>query len=603
MTLILGRFFDGETNRCCEHEQEGFDQIVGLPDDVTPTCGSDFCGSGTNLADFRGAVPASGGGFGAGWLSAPAYLDRRHVEWRTTPAEAVRDTVFTWIGGSQVRPYRPSFPYATATLHVDGVARLRFPLGWINPYSVVVDGFVFMFEPRRFQSLVEAPHRNWDAHGVSGFYRLQVPAKFLTPGKPVTLRVSIDDAPKNCESFFYLSPRRDALRVNLTTLRNEVARLQTDLVQLRASHEMLYAHLYPELFPNRIRGQRVIVHQDPLLHYHPATITVLRDGEVIITAREGFDHLSPDGRIVLFRSRDGGVTWGGKELLYDMGNSDHRCAPIFELPNGDWLTTDYRAGSEYNDQGVWDIEHMTGPTLWGGWSTDHGKTWSFTDEPMTVPGMHPYAEVERHMIQLPSGRLLVTANAMLLGDDGVHPKPHAYRFAVFASDDNGRHWRVFSRLPDPPFQVEGECTMLRTKSGRILLLARSQPAGGTDYTQRGALMQSVSLDDGATWSPFEPTAMSSMASPGHLLQLRDGRILCTHASRHHPGSIYVTTSDDEGKSWNTDRTRIVTMDIQNFDSCYPNTGQLADGTLLTTWYANLFGKFYIALLRYTPDQV
>ena len=50
-------------------------------------------------------------------------------------------------------------------------------------------------------------------------------------------------------------------------------------------------------------------------------------------------------------------------------------------------------------------------------------------------------------------------------------------------------------------------------------------------------------------------------------------------------------------------TKIVTNDIINFDNCYPTSAQIADGTILTTWYANLFGKFFIPVLRYGPDQL
>ncbi len=37
----------------------------------------------------------------------------------------------------------------------------------------------------------------------------------------------------------------------------------------------------------------------------------------------------------------------------------------------------------------------------------------------------------------------------------------------------------------------------------------------------------------------QPTAMSSMSTPADLLQLKDGRILCSHASRGYPGSIHL----------------------------------------------------------------
>ncbi len=603
MTLRIGRFVDRNTNRRCERELEGFDRAPGLAEGEELICGTVFGASGVRPGDFRGPTPSAAE---PERISDSAYCGRRAVEWETAQVESSADTVFTWIGGSQVRPMRPVFPYVTATLSVNGVARLQFPLGYVSAYggsyTTELDGFALGFEPRRLVPLVESPHRFWDSHGVSGFYRLLVPAAYVKAGERLRLRVELDEPPADTASFFYVSARRDALRLDLATLRDEVAQLQSDLVQLRLSHQMLYAHVYPELFPKQVRGERILVHQDELLHYHPAQLTVLRSGDVVITAREATDHLSIDGRIVAFRSKDGGKSWGPREHLFDLGRSDHRGSPIFELPDGEWLTTDYRSRGEYNARDVFDIPAMTQPTLWCGWSADQGKTWRFSDAPLTVPGMHPYAEVERHMIRLPSGRLLVAANYMPLAEDGVHPKPHAYQIAVFCSDDNGRHWRVLAQAPDHPFIV-GECTLLLTRGGRLLMLGRSQPANGTSYIERGAVLQSVSLDEGKTWSPFEPTVMSSMASPAHLLQLADGRILCTHASRFYPGSIYATVSRDEGRTWDTSNTRIVAMDLQNVDSCYPNSGQLSDGTILTTWYSNLFAKFYIAVLRYRPEDL
>jgi hypothetical protein len=303
------------------------------------------------------------------------------------------------------------------------------------------------------------------------------------------------------------------------------------------------------------------------------------------------------------RSKDGGRTWGPKEVMFDLPKADHRSAPIYELPNGDWVTTDYRAGAEYSAEGIWAwaANMERGHTLWGAWSTDRGRSWRFTTEPMTVPGAVPYAEVERHIIQLPSGRLLVAANH-IPSTAGAVGKAYAMAWiAIFCSDDNGRTWRVLSKVPENP-NIIGECSMLRTHSGKLLLLSRSEAWTGNDWTKKGMLYQSVSHDEGATWSEFKPTAMSSMSSPAHLLQLQDGRILCTHASRFYPGSIYATVSRDEGQTWDTPSTRVIANDISNDDSCYPNSGQIADGTIITVWYANLFGKFFLAALLWRPEQ-
>jgi len=98
-------------------------------------------------------------------------------------------------------------------------------------------------------------------------------------------------------------------------------------------------------------------------------------------------------------------------------------------------------------------------------------------------------------------------------------------------------------------------------------------------------------------------AVPPRAGGADLLQLRDGRILVSHAARAYPGSIYVTISHDEGRTWDTAHTHVLTHDLANYDSTYPTSGQLPDDTILTTWYGNLFGKFYVAVLRYRPEDL
>ncbi len=587
------------------HHVEGFSRPVSVPEGEAPRCSSLFHSSDTTLQDFRGPLRDAQ----RRDLSRQSpHGAMRCAAWETAPAPAAEDTTFTWIGGSQVRPaLRPAYPYVTATLAVNGTPRLVFPLGVTDGFAVEEDGVRLTFEPKSFLSLVEAPHRYWQPHGVTGFYHLSLPGRLLAPGQPVALQVEVAETDHTHETFFFVSPRRDALGESLAVLRAEVDKLQHDLLLLTKSHEMLYAQVYPELFPERLRGERVIALQHPTFHYHPATLTVLRDGEAIITAREADDHLAQNGRMILVRSRDGGRTWGPREVLFDLGRADHRCAPIVELPNGDWVTADYRAQAEYTAQGCFDTSLVSAPTLWGAWSTDRGRSWSFSAEPITVPGSpSPYSEAERHLIRLPDGRLLLAANYMVPDPEGGPGySTDGYGIAVHASDDDGRRWALLATLPAHRYAI-GEPALLRTASGKILLLSRSHcgwNSRGPRWTERGMVLQSVSHDDGRSWSPLAPTTLPSLNSPAHLLPLQDGRILCTHASRMYPGSVYVTVSRDDGETWASDTMKLVANDLQNFDSGYPTTGQLPDGTLLTTWYANLFGQFFIAVLRWLPDQV
>jgi len=198
--------------------------------------------------------------------------------------------------------------------------------------------------------------------------------------------------------------------------------------------------------------------------------------------------------------------------------------------------------------------------------------------------------------------LLAAVNHLELGPNGRIETWEVTWIAIFRSDDDGRSWQFHSKLPFHP-AIIGECSMVRTPTGKIILIARSEAWTGKDWTKKGMLYQSVSRDNGQTWSELQPTEMSSMSSPGHLLLLQDGRILCTHASRAYPGSIFATVSRDEGESWEAADTRIIANDIVNDDSCYPNSGQLADGTIITTWYANLFGKFFLPAFLWRPEEI
>ena len=577
------------SNKKFPREQEGFNRSIGIPKGDIPKCATYLLLHNIRLHDFRGD---------AGYYPAEPY--KNYTEWETSPAESEETTVFTWIAGSQVRPVKPAYPYVKAILYVNGNEAIRFPLGFSYGYELKENGFVLKFEPRRFASLAEDFHRVWQPEGISGFYRLEVPGKYLEEGRPLLLKVEIEPVENNggeYEAFYYVSPRNDVLSVSLSVLRDEISQLQEDMITLKRSHELLYTQVYPQLFPKKINGVYNIICQDETKSYIVPNVTVLSDGEIVVTVREGIDHAGLDGTIVMFRSYDNGVTWSEKEYLYEPG-LDHRNSCIFELQNGEWLANDYRITDGYDKDGLLTIHRQKtiGPTLWGAWSKDKGRTWSFSEKPLFVPEMtfNRCSEAERHMLQLPDGRLLMAAAYAMQGIAGC-------ALVIYYSDDNGRVWDVLSRLPHHFCECE-EPAILRTKSGKLILLSRSE-IYASDMMSKGCLFQSESYDGGKTWSELFPTDMSSMSAPGHLLQLADGRILCTHASRAHPGSVYITVSYDEGKTWDTKNTRIIANDITNYDACYPTSGQMSDGKIITVWYNNKFGKFYISSLIYKPEDI
>jgi hypothetical protein len=92
--------------------------------------------------------------------------------------------------------------------------------------------------------------------------------------------------------------------------------------------------------------------------------------------------------------------------------------------------------------------------------------------------------------------------------------------------------------------------------------------------------------------------------PPDLMQLKDGRILCTYGyrpGRHgDPGGIRACFSRDNGETWEIDREVQIRRDFLNSDIGYPESLQLANGKVLTVYYFNLFGRFFIGGTIWQP---
>jgi Neuraminidase (sialidase) len=92
----------------------------------------------------------------------------------------------------------------------------------------------------------------------------------------------------------------------------------------------------------------------------------------------------------------------------------------------------------------------------------------------------------------------------------------------------------------------------------------------------------ISEDDGLTWgAPNRVTQKNEIN--GHLLRLKDGRILLAHGSRvKGQFGVLAKITADEGKTW-AEPIRIA--DTLESDCGYPSTVQRADGKLVTAWYS------------------
>ncbi|HEX7574176.1 MAG TPA: sialidase family protein [Bacteroidota bacterium] len=295
------------------------------------------------------------------------------------------------------------------------------------------------------------------------------------------------------------------------------------------------------------------------------------------------EHLGPDGAILGTRSTDNGKTWQSPSVIYDTPIDD-RESGITLLSDGTivahlWSTFHTRAGydaladlsyerstlkrwSDFVDapgyrasmetEGAWTIS-----------SRDHGRTWS-----KPVKG----CDAVHGGIQLRNGTLLVASYRRDYPRIGVYcavlPEMNFTRISSIQS-------------PTADSIVFGEPHILQLSSGRVIMMIRATALGYNDTSPRCVLWETYSDDNGGTW--VQPVRTPLWGFPPHLLQLSDGRILCSYGYRRAPFGERACISDD-GISWELGNEIVLRDDAPNGDLGYPASVELDSGRILTVFY-------------------
>jgi len=161
--------------------------------------------------------------------------------------------------------------------------------------------------------------------------------------------------------------------------------------------------------------------------------------------------------------------------------------------------------------------------------------------------------------RLANGRLLVPHGSYLPHAKAVPPTGR-HETVIEYSDDGGASWRLStSRLTTPCYEGfnganEGACEPCfeELRDGSIWMLMR---------TQAGCLYESISKDNGTTWSTAAPTRFRTSTGPANLLRHRDGRLVltwnnCELPPKHEGVGVYggrdalhMAISKDDGRTW------------------------------------------------------
>jgi hypothetical protein len=116
--------------------------------------------------------------------------------------------------------------------------------------------------------------------------------------------------------------------------------------------------------------------------------------------------------------------------------------------------------------------------------------------------------------------------------------------------------------------------------GRILVHIRAHNYDRGIFT----ILQSESSDNGKSWTKPKQLLSNAGGAPPHLFKHSTGMLICTYGYRAKaPFGIRAMFSNDNGKTWDTGYS-IYDNEI-SVDLGYPSTVELADGSLLTVFYA------------------
>ncbi len=574
-------------------EVEGFQEIVfSHPHDFL-----------TSSVDFRGP---SKGYMTAEWWS-PGQMKNNIVIWRTAVAPRKARTIFRFIAASATTP--PDISKGPqARLFVNGAYALTFDLGVTRNKSWREGAYELNYEAKQVEWPFASPHRQFELSGSSGIYRLTVPETVIAAGAPIEIKVEIVPFPRWPNSWFMIKERRDT-GDSSNALAEQVAQLQREINRVKEANQVLATNEYHELVDAR-EMQHFLIYSNGYRHTHPDDLIPLRDGEILLTFREATDHISPDGDVILLRSRDHGKSWGERQVVGGLSDLDEREGCGLQLKDGTILMNIF-VNALYRPDGTFDwLSHFgrnpgypTG-TLPGRrgmkrasytiLSNDNGRTWS-KPQYVTADGM-PSSDIEGPTdapLEMPDGSILMPMEAYYTKAD-----PQNWSAFVLKSTDKGRTWRYLSTIADDPGGKLGyfeEPALVRLRTGKIIAAMRnSGPAN--------AIWISHSNDDGKTWSKAAPTPM--IGHPADLLQLKDGRVLCTYgyrAGRHgNPAGIRACFSRDDGETWDINNEVVLRRDFFNSDIGYPESMQLPDGRVLTAYYFNTLGRYYIGGTFWQP---
>lgn len=565
---------------------EGYEEIVFHNGDVL---------SKANIRDYYGM---SQGYMTAGWW-VPGHVNQNYVSWKTAAVPQKKNTVFSFVAATSVLPAEISLG-PQAKLSINGKHAVTFTIGVTRDFVWKEGEYTLRYKSERVEYPYTGYHRLFELHGNSGLFELSVPASDIDAGKAATLQVEMLPFPRWQNGWFMIKDHKDVLSTNLKNIEDQITVLYKDLERINLKTQLLATQIYNKMLGGD-RFEHHVIYANGYSHAHPADLIKLKNGDLLMSFREGAEHISTDGDVFMLRSKDGGKTWGEKQVVANLDGLDEREACGIELEDGTIIWAVF-FNNLYGDDGVYkpasgkrSTKHSPyGASAYTIRSTDGGKTWSKPNF-LDLNGM-PFSSLEGPTdapLILPDGSI-----AMAVIGYGLNGEKGNAGSVLLRSTDKGQSWQYQGTIASDPggklksFLEPGIC---RTKTGRLVALMRNHGADQVMYS-------TYSDDNGKTWAPVTKTEL--VGHPADIIQLSDGRLMTTYGVRPGihtpPGGIRVCFSNDNGVTWDISTEIQLRNDALNWDMGYPESIQLPNGKVLTVYYYNLFGKYFLGATTWQP---
>lgn len=280
-------------------------------------------------------------------------------------------------------------------------------------------------------------------------------------------------------------------------------------------------------------------------HLCEPRLATLADGSILLAYRAGSARLSPDGRVVVRRSADGGHTWSDSGTSFPSGWDGRRGDQLLAalVPAGGSRVLAWIGWMDRDDTRPWRNQDTDGRLplrILQAESPDGGRSWRAPREIDTAPFGQA---VPQAMLRLADGSLVSSVETFKSYDD---TGSWQYRAGIIRSADGGGTWPAASLAAevDARGTMWWDPRMAQLADGRLV-----QYYHAFDYPAGADLPVHVawSADGGRTWSAPASTGLRGQSS--WPVGLADGRVLLVQQRRHDPAGIVALLSTDSGRTF------------------------------------------------------